>query len=339
YHLNNLEKWRVGDFIVLIPVLLLISLALFFAGLLVLLWNLHPTVALVASVLVCAVSAFTTVINSMLLLKDGCAYCAPQALAVYCLWSHVLYPFLAVFVSFLIMIPYGLSTSCATGTWSNPFTHWYKESCDLFRLSQSLTYRGHEWSVVNRLSDTLDIDTLIKCYDSTLSAKAIASAAICLLNKQPECVVDYFVQLHAFVKGHFGASEAAIRDYPRNDLLVYQAVLCARDMSAAQALFPGSCHQIYTDVKRYLTPLERNNADMPTAARTGTRSGNRPDVVARLGSTAVWLTPQLSCWAYALPTGRTSFDSDVQDLLRHCQALAAEGPEAERNLEEILRGQ
>ena len=49
YRLNHLVKWHVAEIVAILPVLLQISLALFFAGLLVLLWHLHHTVAAVAT--------------------------------------------------------------------------------------------------------------------------------------------------------------------------------------------------------------------------------------------------------------------------------------------------
>ncbi|OJT04589.1 hypothetical protein TRAPUB_4704 [Trametes pubescens] len=74
YRLNNLVKWRVGYIIALIPILLLISLTLFLAGLLVLIWELHPTVARVASILVVVVAGSTTAVTLLLLCASDCAY-------------------------------------------------------------------------------------------------------------------------------------------------------------------------------------------------------------------------------------------------------------------------
>lgn len=52
YRLNNLAKWRVSSIVGALPVVLQVSLVLFFLGLLVLLRDLHPTVAKVATGLV-----------------------------------------------------------------------------------------------------------------------------------------------------------------------------------------------------------------------------------------------------------------------------------------------
>ncbi|KAM5534698.1 hypothetical protein V8D89_011562, partial [Ganoderma adspersum] len=52
YRLNNLAKWRVSSIVGALPVVLQVSLVLFFLGLLVLLRDLHPIVAKVATALV-----------------------------------------------------------------------------------------------------------------------------------------------------------------------------------------------------------------------------------------------------------------------------------------------
>ncbi|KAI0359325.1 hypothetical protein OH77DRAFT_1018655 [Trametes cingulata] len=80
YRLNNLEKWRVHLVVLAIPVLLQLALAFFLAGMLVLVWSLHPTVAAVTTSFVSLLAIFT--LGSMLLpaFKQSCAYLSPQAL-------------------------------------------------------------------------------------------------------------------------------------------------------------------------------------------------------------------------------------------------------------------
>ncbi|KAI0365328.1 hypothetical protein BV20DRAFT_914372, partial [Pilatotrama ljubarskyi] len=79
YRLNNLFKWRVDVVVLAIPVLLQLALAFFFAGLLVLVWTLHPIVAAIMTVFVALLTVFT--LTTMLLpsVKSSCAYLSPQA--------------------------------------------------------------------------------------------------------------------------------------------------------------------------------------------------------------------------------------------------------------------
>ncbi|KAI0821722.1 hypothetical protein BC628DRAFT_1287219, partial [Trametes gibbosa] len=82
YLAKNLVKWRVGDIILFIPILLVLSLAFFLAGLLVLLWTLHQSVATVASVLVAIVAAFTIGVAILPVFSVSCAYLSPQSRAL-----------------------------------------------------------------------------------------------------------------------------------------------------------------------------------------------------------------------------------------------------------------
>ncbi|EIW54237.1 uncharacterized protein TRAVEDRAFT_90350, partial [Trametes versicolor FP-101664 SS1] len=82
YRLNNLRMWRVEDIIGAIPILLQLALALFLSGMLILLWNLHDTVAAVASTLVGLLAIFTVVTTLLPLVNHKCSYLTPQIRAV-----------------------------------------------------------------------------------------------------------------------------------------------------------------------------------------------------------------------------------------------------------------
>ncbi|KAI0666942.1 hypothetical protein C8Q78DRAFT_983089, partial [Trametes maxima] len=79
YRLENLERWRVGFIVMAIPVLLQIALALFWAGLLVLLYPLHHGVASASAGFVGVLGAFTLVTVALPLAKPGCSYKSPPA--------------------------------------------------------------------------------------------------------------------------------------------------------------------------------------------------------------------------------------------------------------------
>ncbi|KAL1945577.1 hypothetical protein VTO73DRAFT_2428 [Trametes versicolor] len=78
YRLNNLRTWRVEDIVGTIPILLQLALALFLAGILILLWNLHSTVAAIASTLVGLLAVFTAVTTLLPLVNPKCSYLTPQ---------------------------------------------------------------------------------------------------------------------------------------------------------------------------------------------------------------------------------------------------------------------
>lgn len=87
YRLNNLRSWRVEDVIGAIPILLQLSLALFLAGLLILLWTLNDTVAAIASTLVGLLAVFTIVTTILPLINHECSYITPQIRAVNTIWQ------------------------------------------------------------------------------------------------------------------------------------------------------------------------------------------------------------------------------------------------------------
>ncbi|TFK88246.1 hypothetical protein K466DRAFT_489291, partial [Polyporus arcularius HHB13444] len=79
HRLNALEKWCVGGIVAILPVLLQVGALLFFAGLLILLWVLNHTVAIIASALVGALATFlvaTTVIPTFTI---DCPYLSPAS--------------------------------------------------------------------------------------------------------------------------------------------------------------------------------------------------------------------------------------------------------------------
>ncbi|KAH9856858.1 hypothetical protein C2E23DRAFT_882158 [Lenzites betulinus] len=86
YRLNNLREWRVEAIVGIIPVLLQVALACFLAGLLVLVWNLHQNVAIIATILVGLLSTFTIATTVLPLFDNTCAYLSPQVRALDYLW-------------------------------------------------------------------------------------------------------------------------------------------------------------------------------------------------------------------------------------------------------------
>ncbi|KAI0666951.1 hypothetical protein C8Q78DRAFT_928288, partial [Trametes maxima] len=78
YRLNGLVYWRVPEIVMAIPILLQVALALFLAGLLVLMFTLHNAVAAVGSTLVGLLAIFTAGTLLLPLVKSSCAYVSPQ---------------------------------------------------------------------------------------------------------------------------------------------------------------------------------------------------------------------------------------------------------------------
>ncbi|KAI0735554.1 hypothetical protein C8Q76DRAFT_829238, partial [Earliella scabrosa] len=85
YRLNSIRKWRVGKIVASLPILLQLALALFFAGLVILLWSLHSVVAAITSALVGLLFTFFAIVTTLPVLKEDCCYRSFQAYALYTL--------------------------------------------------------------------------------------------------------------------------------------------------------------------------------------------------------------------------------------------------------------
>ncbi|KAI0755090.1 hypothetical protein C8Q80DRAFT_1117583 [Daedaleopsis nitida] len=83
YRYQSLLKWRVVAIIAMLPILLQAALVMFLAGLIILLWSLHPVVAVVGSFLVSILLAFTTATTLLPAFQPDCFYQTPQALGVF----------------------------------------------------------------------------------------------------------------------------------------------------------------------------------------------------------------------------------------------------------------
>ncbi|KAI0695068.1 hypothetical protein C8T65DRAFT_49791 [Cerioporus squamosus] len=77
--------WQIPLTIALLPILLQVAMALFFAGLLDLLWSLHHAVAGVITVLVSISLSFLVITTIMPTVRGDCPYKSPQAMGVFLL--------------------------------------------------------------------------------------------------------------------------------------------------------------------------------------------------------------------------------------------------------------
>ncbi|TFK80266.1 hypothetical protein K466DRAFT_467602, partial [Polyporus arcularius HHB13444] len=77
--LNSLQRWRVKEIVSFLPVLLQIASGLFFAGLLILLWNLNRTVAIVGTFFVAILLAFSLGTIILPSIATHCSYLSPPS--------------------------------------------------------------------------------------------------------------------------------------------------------------------------------------------------------------------------------------------------------------------
>lgn len=254
YRLNNLRTWRVEDIIGVIPILLQLALALFLAGMLILLWTLHDTVAAIASTLVGLLAVFTMVTTLLPLINHECSYLTPQIRAVNVAWQPKRYAYWVCdlmlrkrcgVTAILTSTQHKLSTFCQRIRVYVSLDHWRSLWHRARHTTQQLrsislppkvwkeskqTWQGRERSRIDKVARDLDKKTLLEAYSITLSPDALSSASVCLMDFDDNDVVDYFQQLHKSARDHFGpvadSEEGPLGRGNQQQLLWIQIILC-----------------------------------------------------------------------------------------------------------------
>ena len=238
YRLNGLIKWRVGAIVRALPLLLLLSLALFLAGLLILLWTLHPAVAGVATVLVALLFIFT--VSTTILPSIGmyeCPYLSPQSIALYDILTGALALFFrfAAWLTLHIVIPI-LST--LVRAWEEDFKSMKAE----IRAHAGIkieTRKAMQQLDVHRGHTRLDADIIRTAYTTTMSAEALDAAVPCLADLPPRDVVRCLEGCYNFNERNWQAEFGRWRPRPARDLwahAVYNWTVVDRERERGLAL-------------------------------------------------------------------------------------------------------
>ncbi|CDO69626.1 hypothetical protein BN946_scf184851.g14 [Trametes cinnabarina] len=207
--LNNLQDWHIEHFVGAVPLLLQISLLLFLAGLLVLLWTLNLGVfGVVCGLMVVLACVFigTTILP---LMRRDCAYLSPQTFGLYFAWRYICQS---------ILVSLKSRGAPCVGSQDGPSPHRPSDSTSppaappSSPLEQSpegdphpdaagglgvQTWQSQERSLLEspEVCRRLDIDILHTAYNSTLDAKTLATSATCLIRGDPEDIVKWFRRL------------------------------------------------------------------------------------------------------------------------------------------------
>ncbi|KAI8996393.1 hypothetical protein BD414DRAFT_505822 [Trametes punicea] len=172
--LNSLTKWRVEAFVQAVPCLLQIALALFIAGLLVLLWSLKRSVAILVSAPAGAFTIGHFVIVLWPPVNPGCAYWSSQIAFLNSTWRKH-------------------DRSSTATSQAKPRRE------DSYRHVKSR--HSHERLMINDdfTRTQLDIDILTTAYDATLQAETLANSAACLMDEDyrfhSDVVVDWYQRI------------------------------------------------------------------------------------------------------------------------------------------------
>ncbi|KAI0372480.1 hypothetical protein BV20DRAFT_1050799 [Pilatotrama ljubarskyi] len=189
--LNSLAKWRVADITAALPVMLQLALGLYSVGLLILLWNLHPVVAALASTLVALLFMFTLATSVLPLFHDDCSYLSTQSLALYALWIKLYPPGRQLLYKAIRSCAMAACWLCASVPWRirrrlrrlprlPAWSMWIARLQDTPKLPPIAyqTWRGREHTTVNALNSRLDADMLAQAFDVCLDEEYLDVAAI-----------------------------------------------------------------------------------------------------------------------------------------------------------------
>ncbi|KAI0702784.1 hypothetical protein C8T65DRAFT_261713, partial [Cerioporus squamosus] len=182
HRLNALMKWRVAEIVGVLPVLLQVASALFFAGLLVLLWNLDSGVAIVATVLVGVLGAFSLTTMALPAFTRDCSYRSPPAYAIFKIMRPVKRAFYSCcrrMVDILDWVEERLPTD--TPSFLGRLSSSLLKVDDSFKV----TLRGKEMSLVSSWTDHLDANIVSMAYTTTMNPRYLDDAAICFADLSP----------------------------------------------------------------------------------------------------------------------------------------------------------
>ncbi|RPD67899.1 hypothetical protein L226DRAFT_527579 [Lentinus tigrinus ALCF2SS1-7] len=200
--LNSLERWHVKEIVAVLPVLLQIASALFFAGLLILLWQLDRTVAIVASLLVGVLAIFSLTTIVLPSFATHCSYLSPPSRALYELTRplrKLLYLGRRQVASWI----------CYCGD-SEQFLEEHPRICSVVmriyteNSSSTLKWRGMELSLLSKLKNQLDGDMVAKAYTTGMDIDYLHQAAVCTTELSPDVSTQCFQAIASANATHWG---------------------------------------------------------------------------------------------------------------------------------------
>ena len=194
YRLNNLLKWQVPLIIASLPVLLLVAMVLFLAGLVVLLWTIHPVVAGIVTALTSLLIAFFVITTILPSFSKTCSYHSPQASAIARLLDDIVcivialfgcaIAFIGLFYRFIVSVlrvhrllpaSYDLSADRIWTGISN-IVGWITVKVK----SPPLSWRRDEQDAAAASAASLDAALTLTAYGATLDATCLGVAETCL---------------------------------------------------------------------------------------------------------------------------------------------------------------
>ncbi|TFK87246.1 hypothetical protein K466DRAFT_599650 [Polyporus arcularius HHB13444] len=288
--LKSLERWHVKEIVSILPVLLQIASALFFGGLLVLLWHLNRTVAIVGSVLVGLLAIFSLCTIILPSVTTHCAYVSPPSRA---LFEHtqplrkILYLCRLRLSSWILgRYTYSLPLfSFEAEKFQREYPRMYS-AWKLLHLDDSVTASKWRWAEFSLLSrpDTareLDGDMVATAYTTAMDINYLHHAAVCTTELTLNAMRTCFDKIQLANIAHWGADDHAVPMWSVHPCMWSAAVISFLTVSAEDVL--ASLETAYGYLRPYSQHIQSDAprsrlvcADIASIMRLCERHGATP---------------------------------------------------------------
>ena len=256
--LNSLQRWRVQEIVSVLPVLLQIASGLFFAGLLTLLWQLNRAVAIVSSVLVGVLAAFTLITIVLPSLATHCSYLSPPSRAFYeltrplrsllYLCRHHMSSW--VFRMYRTRIPSVSSTEKGQSRLAMSLLSTLGRLLFTDDSSSTLKWRGKERFLVTKHGAALDGDTVAAAYATGLDTSYAPYVVLCTTELTIDAARRCFKSIRLYNLTHWGPEG----ERPESMRSVH-ACMWSGAIITLMAAAPGDDLQPFLDVQATLDDL------------------------------------------------------------------------------------
>ncbi|KAH9893625.1 hypothetical protein C8Q73DRAFT_791449 [Cubamyces lactineus] len=262
YRLNNLERWHVGSIVNAIPVLLQSALALFFAGLLVLLWHLNRTVAGIISVFVLGITLFNIGTTITSLIATHCPYLSSQSLGLYALrrYMHDTHKKATAGWSWLLKkFKKSVSTQDLGGAQNPSCGHLIESPVNVYQPSHWQPWVAREHDLVETSSLHLEMDVFSTAYKATWESEIIASATARIIDWVDDSAREWFDRLVKIDTFHFGDfQEHFTYDQRLQGSIFYGYILKRKQLGSS----PLTKHCMHPDLKKPPIPRVMNHPSL-----------------------------------------------------------------------------
>ncbi len=203
YRLNGLLKWRVGTIVMILPILLQLASVLFLAGLVVLLWTLHTTVAAITSSLVAILFTSFLTVTVLPVLKSDCSYRSPASFAIYAVLRYTRNEGLRMIRGICkVIYKWSMQGEALINIYRAQFDRLGMFAYEAY--DDMPTWRGRDQNEIYLHHGDLSRTIVTTAYSTTTDTKFLAYMPVIFSDLPPDQVPMCFGDLLSFMKAEWG---------------------------------------------------------------------------------------------------------------------------------------